>query len=145
MGKKIIQSLWTGLSKVCPKFDTETFTRTLIMPGKLVFEIANVSSRLSMFSGTVQEILRSMLLTEDLIMCTHSCDFSPDQPSIPQQLSLTKILKIHQKIARTMSTAAILLQRHLQQLPKVFFSPSNTRLKYFTKQIQFNANLIPQK
>jgi len=36
-----------------PKFYIETFTRTLIMLGKLVFEIANDSSRMSMFSGTV--------------------------------------------------------------------------------------------
>lgn len=140
-----MQSLWPVLSKISPKFDTEIFTRTLILLGKLVFQIANVSSRMSMFSVTVQEILCSMLLSKDIIMCSHSCDCSLDQISIPQQFSLTKVLKIHQNIAQTMSAAVTLLQRHLQQLTRFLFAPSNTRLKCFTKQIQFNANLIPQK
>lgn len=35
-----------------------------------------------MFSGTVEEILCSMLLSKKAIMPIYSCNFSPDQPSI---------------------------------------------------------------
>lgn len=39
----------------------------------------------------------------------------------------------------------ISLWRHFQQLTRFFFSPSNSRLKYLTKWIQFSASLIPRK
>lgn len=48
-GRKIVEFMdWSVQSE--SQINTETFTRTL---GKLVFEIANVSSRMSVFSGTV--------------------------------------------------------------------------------------------